>query len=288
MKSLIALLLLLSLPLTKTENPLILEWKHFTSNPDLTVNWQEHEGDVSFSSRLNFYQFVVASKPHRFCTDAETLTPETLHQKFAQNFHFLDFDKDGDVDVIFEGKECSGFESNSTILYVNLGDNTYQDHFFPGHVLNFSREKGLLSIYNPPCCATPYSRIHLVNFQTNPIESEFIQWIDNSIYIPKKPEFNSENFKDTLVELSPKDTLYAVPSLVYKGMISNKTGNAFALSRHSRSTKSLYQMQDSLNNTWQLCVFKVNQLHPLWEELNFTASTNNLHLAWIYKRSTEQ
>lgn len=141
MKSLIALLLLLSIPLTKTENPIILEWKQFTSNPDLTVNWKEHEENVSFSSRLNFYQFVVASKPRDFCIDAYTLTPETLHQKFAQNFHFLDFDKDGDVDVIFEGKECSGYESNSTILYVNLGDNTYQDHFFPGQVLNFSREK---------------------------------------------------------------------------------------------------------------------------------------------------
>ena len=33
-------------------------------------------------------------------------------------FHFVDLDGDKDLDIVFEGKECEGFESETTIIYI--------------------------------------------------------------------------------------------------------------------------------------------------------------------------
>jgi hypothetical protein len=80
-----------------------------------------------------------------FCSDLDTVTE-------FKAFHSIDIDKDNDLDIIFQGNECGGSESESVIIYLNI-KGKYEKRLHSNGKIIFLNNSKDLTIYEYPCCA---------------------------------------------------------------------------------------------------------------------------------------
>lgn len=132
---------------------------------------------------INFKSLVYTifkDSLNSFCSDVDTI-PE------FKDFHSIDIDGDNDLDIVFQGLECSGFESQSVIIYLNI-DGKYERRLHSnGKIVLLNNAKDL-TIYEYPCCAMTENSFVLYSIsKDNIILHSAITFFDSFLLHGKTP-----------------------------------------------------------------------------------------------------
>ena len=91
-----------------------------------------------------------------FCVPDSNLFERTFEEYLAshsKSIKFVDLDHDGDQDVIFNGKECSGIDAGLVEIYENESDSLIRKFKSEGILVHFNLDSLSFVIYDYPCCA---------------------------------------------------------------------------------------------------------------------------------------
>jgi len=98
------------------------------------------------SSENKLITSIIMDSTHTFCDVWKT------GSNYFDNFHFIDLDGDKDLDLIFQGLECGGFESETVLIYMNINNQYKEVLKVMGRISSLTKNSELI-IYEYPCCA---------------------------------------------------------------------------------------------------------------------------------------
>jgi len=123
-----------------------------------------------------------------------------------KNFHFFDIDNDGDTDILFQGRECEGFASETVIAYINNNETFTKSIYNRGRIAEIKLKKELI-IYEYPCCAMIENNLLSYSVSKDKIELEGgITFFHSFLFTIKNNPLPSESYKDMLPKYLKSDT----------------------------------------------------------------------------------
>lgn len=194
---------------------------------------------------------LVNDTSNHFCDEFVNIYCELL-----SNFHFIDLDDDNDLDVVFYGLQCAGFESTSVIVFINKNGKYKKCLNAFGRVVNFNPGNNMI-VYQYPCCAETINT--LINYKfckdtlienfgltffNSPILTEFSSDYDN--IMPKILKKGNTHIIKTNSEIDfvPKDSLLE-PTFIKINKIGTTNSEII--------TKSYATHVDSKGVIWYYC-----------------------------------
>jgi hypothetical protein len=143
---------------------------------------------------------------------------ENYLEELYSFFTFIDIDGDNDLDLIFDGYQCSGHESESVLIYVNRNSKYEPILINRGKLVHFIKSKELI-VYEYPCCAMLENTLKKYVIQKDTLFGEYsLTFYDSpilhdnpelDIILPKK--FKKENnvvlIAGAAINYVPKDTI---------------------------------------------------------------------------------
>ncbi|OJX34803.1 MAG: hypothetical protein BGO87_08625 [Flavobacteriia bacterium 40-80] len=78
---------------------------------------------------------------------------------YLRDFYFIDLDGDSDLDILYNGRLCPGYESELVVVYINKEGKYIREIFHNGRILDFDRNTNRLLCYSYPCCSS-FSHIY--------------------------------------------------------------------------------------------------------------------------------
>ena len=99
-----------------------------------------------------------------FC-ELDTTNFKAYLQEHKTSIFFIDLDQDGDQDIVFNGKECSGVETGIVEFYENKADTLIRHFKIEGKLINLNLKKHTYAIHDYPCCAQQSH--YIVNYKYN-------------------------------------------------------------------------------------------------------------------------
>lgn len=120
-------------------------------------NLDSLETNISEKERENLILKICLKAYHcDMCVSDSAHLQQELNEYLLEHessIYFVDLDNDGDQDVIFNGKECSGFEIGIVEFYENKSDTLIRRFKIEGALINLDLENRTLAVYDYPCCA---------------------------------------------------------------------------------------------------------------------------------------
>ncbi|MCC7454722.1 MAG: hypothetical protein IT222_11180 [Crocinitomix sp.] len=146
-----------------------------------------------------------------FCLSDSTKFDKTYLEyvsSHGKSIHFVDLDKDGDQDIIFNGKECPGMDEGLVEIYENQDDTLLLKFRSSGRLINFDFQNATFVIHDYPCCAqqTQYLiEYHFVaeNFETTALRAHLLVGHLGILGGPYFP--NSSELKLNLPFIAPQE-----------------------------------------------------------------------------------
>lgn len=135
-----------------------------------------------------------------------TFLTEKEFMQFKKNLIVLDFDRDGDLDVIFNGSYSKGYESEDCDIYMNLGNKEYKMTSAGcrlDQIIETKNGTELLS-YKYPCCSD-----YLYNFYrviTNNRDSVIVK--ENHLFSNSLFQSTTSNSRYSIIQIDTKTVLY--------------------------------------------------------------------------------
>ena len=144
MKLLIFTLLASLKSIGQTKEEYVIENLHtyMKSNP----KWTAISRGPKTSSENKLITSIIMDSTYTFCDVWKT------GGHYFDNFHFIDLDGDKDLDLIFQGLECGGFESQTVLIYMNIKNQYKEVLKVMGRMSSLTKSSELI-IYKYPCCA---------------------------------------------------------------------------------------------------------------------------------------
>lgn len=110
------------------------------------VDWKATEKKTLSQKEKDIVRTILEDTSRFYCYESE------YFDLYLNDFHFIDIDGDKDFDVIYNGRECPGYESESIHVYVNQKGK--YNHSIRHNGIVLSIENNNLLFYEYPCCAS--------------------------------------------------------------------------------------------------------------------------------------
>lgn len=231
------------------------------------------EGQITESERLELLTKICYSENHcDFCMADSTILNATFDEYLMEHensIYFIDLDKDGDLDIIFNGKECSGIETGIVEFYENTGDTLIRHFKIEGRIVNLDIINSTFSVHDYPCCAQQTHYIVKYEYDKNTFNHKIVEAVSfvghshilGGNYFPKSIE-KYERFKtklNTPLRWSPNtnsfdptntckndrtNIIYTFPKGT-KGVILHENENDWCFVKMSPSSFSINSCQDN-------------------------------------------
>ncbi len=119
-------------------------WSHWESKPD--SNLMSNLLEFAYRDSVVLYNEALYSSGSfsNFCN---------AHK---DSFHFIDLDNDGDLDLIFDGKEAPGYEGGTVNIYLNKDGNLELKRRLLGTIIKMERDSNRcvgFTVLDYPCCS---------------------------------------------------------------------------------------------------------------------------------------
>ncbi len=176
-------------------------------------------------------------------------------------FQFIDLDGDKDLDIVFEGKECEGFESETTIIYIKKNGKYIKNLEKNGNIVIFTKPY-TLTVYQHPCCSMVENTFISYSINKDTIIEKSNVILFNS-YIVVSSSKDYENMMPTklkyekTIELKKETPIYYVP----KDSLENPTfikNNNIGFTANTINTKSYAHYLDAKGQQWAYCLMNRN------------------------------
>lgn len=113
-----------------------------------------------------------------YCIDEGDVEGE-LFQEYLEShqksIHFVDLDEDGDTDILFNGKECGGFEVGMVEFYENQSDSLIRRFKIEGRLINLDVKNRTFAIHDYPCCAQQSNYVVEYNYGNELFDLRFVK-----------------------------------------------------------------------------------------------------------------
>lgn len=109
-----------------------------------------------------------------FCVEDSAFFEKTFKEYISthhESIHFADLDKDGDQDIIFNGKECGGMDAGLVEIYENKSDSLVLKFRSEGALINFDFNNLTFVVHDYPCCAEQTHYLIEYNFDSEKFEA---------------------------------------------------------------------------------------------------------------------
>jgi|GEM_PF-6590107 len=167
--SFLFLLLACSVSLTvRAQLPQTLTELHvFPDSVDWTALETKSEQDL-----VHFLAFAFADTSHAFCGGAYSLSykegtdPAYFREDHGPSVHLLDLDSDNDLDVIYDGNSCQGFDWTGVMVFLRDNDQYTEVADLRGTVVSVehSTRKGTtLTVHKYPCCEDARTTVTIID-----------------------------------------------------------------------------------------------------------------------------
>lgn len=140
-------------------------------------------------SQMALIQNIITDTSNYFCVGDE------FKEEHYKHFHFVDLDGDNDLDLVFSGRLCPGFESESVLVFINHKRKYELQLSARGRIAEITREKSLV-VYAYPCCASVEHKLSSYSIHKNKITAQtnvklfdlsfFADSSNPDIFIPNK------------------------------------------------------------------------------------------------------
>lgn len=205
---------------------------------------------------------------------------ETQESLFAL-FSFVDIDKDGDEEVVFNGRQCPGFESESVIIYSKKNGQYERVVWYDGRIVFW--EDNEMIVYSYPCCAMIENILIKLEIKQNSIEEKFsLTFYYNEHYkiFPDRPR-ESDNLiptelkrtKDYSLKSSSKVSYLPQDTLLRKMLFED---NLIFVSNRKQDITVYSTYKDNNGETWYYC--KVPQAQRR------TIGANDFTFGWVNEK----
>ena len=147
------------------------------------------ETTLSDSLKINYLKRIADSK---FLVKSAITSSTSIDY---ENYHFLDFNADGQLDILYDGRIPSGIESNNVVFYLNRGDSLVPVIKLNGDFTQLQLKDQQLQSFQllkSPCCASiTYS---LENYTFNASENCFETYVGSDYYNSLYGQLNDPTF----------------------------------------------------------------------------------------------
>lgn len=254
--------------LTKTE------WAFDTAQWKKTQEQQEILMRLVKDSTITF----CLDEPHEYNSLEDYY--ETQEALFAF-FSFVDIDKDGDEEVVFNGRQCPGFESESVIIYSEKDGYYERVVWYPGRIVFW--EENEMIVYKYPCCEMIENILIKLEFKQDTIEEKFsLTFYYNKLYqiFDDRPnEYDNlipaelKKIKDCRLKRNTRVNYLPQDTLSRKRLIED---NLIFVSEKKKDVTVYSTYQDNDGETWYYC--KVPQAQRR------TIGTNDFTFGWVNEK----
>tara|TARA_B100000809_G_scaffold46738_3_gene41166 strand:+ start:1214 stop:2080 length:867 start_codon:yes stop_codon:yes gene_type:complete len=260
------------------------------------------ETKVSANQKLNILKRLVFSE---YLMPTEFKTTESYD---FENYHLLDFNADGKLDIIYDGRNPMGIETNNVVFFLNREDSLIPVIKLNGDFTKIEIQKSQLvgfQLLKSPCCANFIYRIEDYKFSYSndcfePINGnheyykywygqvndfEFcVSLISKYAYVkktefPTKIEFNRSSIVTSKVYLTPKPS---EPSNIdfkeYKVAFNYMDNKAISQLPEGTICEVLSEKMNEKGNTFCFVVLVLNE-----EEKNYMNRIKFKHYGWLNK-----
>lgn len=261
---------------------MLIEWKDIHhKRSSYNYNWSKDEIIPDNEFKSEFFDYVYNDTAIFFCYDYEGETIESFIKFQGSKFHFLDIDSDNDIDVIYDGFQCPGYESSSVIIYINANSKTFIKTFFSGCVIGWLKNKNILKVYSYGCCDIPQSMLQYTSFQKDSVAVETLSFIDNILYYKNKMVFSDDIFVEMKMKVNMGDSLYFKPSDIYDGMMMPPDRNVFGYIIFDSTISYYYEYADEQKVKWVLCIVDCDNIQSVWRKRYELTYKCDKYIAWI-------
>ena len=260
------------------------------------------ESKVSENQKLNLLKRLVYTE---YLLPTEFKNGDSYDFK---NYHLLDFNADGNLDIIYDGRNPSGIETNNVVFFLNKGDSLRPVIKLNGDFTKIEIKENMLQSFQlikSPCCGNYIYRIADYSFNNSEKcfkpqngnhenykywygqlnEQEFCVSITSQYAYMMKTEFpdkieNKGNF--TVLNstfLTPKPSEPTSVDFEEDGLAFHAIGNK-AISQLPKETRCqvLSEKSDEKGNIYCFVIFKMNQ-----KEMNYMSEIKFNQYGWVRK-----
>lgn len=198
-----------------------------------------------------------------------------LHEQILSDFHFVDIDGDRDNDLIYNGRECPGIESESILIYINK-DGRYQRVLGArGRILRVTSKEIITHMY--PCCDLMENRIVVYEIGKDLLHESYGIIYFKSAYYDYFSEYKQMNPKglkrmsDMVLHADADIFFVPLDTMTKNGALRN---NRVGRTRTESPVVVYAALVDDANQSWHYC--KISQKNIV-SERNYKYPV----LAWI-------
>lgn len=117
------------------------------------IEWSKIAKNTLSKRERESIKKILSDTAHFQCYESE------YFEIYLRDFHFIDLDDDSDLDILYSGRLCPGYESESVVVYINKEGKYIRKMLHNGRVLDFDRSTNQLFCYSYPCCSS-FSHIY--------------------------------------------------------------------------------------------------------------------------------
>lgn len=206
------------------------------------VNWKDIEKKTLSHKEKEVVRTILEDTTRFYCYEPE------YFEIYLNEFHFVDIDGDNDFDIIYNGRECPGYESENIHIYINNKGAYKRAVWHRGEVL--SVKKNELIFYQYPCCAEVSNIYRVYKIQTDTVELDY--GVVFYTLSPPQEGVYSNTFKKSDEIIIDKGTdlcFFSEPRVSYNGYSDEK--NCAVQTKETIQTNSYSQFVDERGEVWQ-------------------------------------
>lgn len=127
MKKIFYILILFPLfSFSQNEEEYLIKNLHSLSNKN--PKWKKVEAKISDAEKIKLITPLYFDDSEQYCKGDSITNAEQFLKYYSSVFHFIDIDKDKDIDLVFSGMECAASDVGKVNIYINK-DNKLQKIF---------------------------------------------------------------------------------------------------------------------------------------------------------------
>jgi hypothetical protein len=128
---------------------------------------------ISPDTRRTLSEKLYLLKGSNYCGKHGDIMDEGLDSfinEHSPNIHFIDLNKNGTPDLIYDGLACPGFESGQVDIYENTGDSLIVRLNETGKMICYDPKSSSFVTYGYPCCDEVINEISFYSYGSVPLK----------------------------------------------------------------------------------------------------------------------
>jgi hypothetical protein len=213
------------------------------------VNWKMIEKKILSQKEKDIVRDILEDTTRFHCYNPEYDDNYPNIDLYLYDFHFVDINGDRDLDIIYNGRECPGYESETVHVYLNQKGVYKHTLIHRGTVLTVKNNE--LIFYQYPCCAEISNVYRVYKIQTDAVELDYGVVFYTLFPLQEGVDFNNFKKSDEIIINKGTDLCFFSEPQAGKYNRYSDEKNCAVQTKETIQTNSYSQFVDEQGEIWQ-------------------------------------